>query len=159
MNAEDREFWLANIGERIAEARERAGLTRRQLGESAGVDEYRVRSWEETLSRPTLDQLEEMAARCGATPDWLAGRDLIQEVLEEALEEASQEPAQDSFICTMGSSVDRLRLEDLEGMRESVLCVIQVKREGWKPAVATHLPREVTGLGDALVLEERPDPE
>ena len=100
---------------------------------------------------PTVDQLEEVAARCGVTADWLTGRDLIEEALEEQ--------AQDSFICLMGRPLERLRLEDLEAMRESVLGVIQMKREGLKPAVVTFPPVPATGRGEAFVLLEAPDSE
>ena len=77
MEGEAVEHGLGNIGERIAQARRDVGFTRREMGELAGVDECEVRSWEETQSRPTLCQVKELAARCGTTPDWLLGRDLI----------------------------------------------------------------------------------
>ena len=138
MNAEDREFSLSNIGERIAEARERAGLTRRQVGQLAGVDQYRMRSWEETLTRPTVGQLEQIAEGCGVTADWLVGRDLIEESLEEQ--------ALDSFVCLAGRSLDRLRLVDLEKMREAVVGVMRMKRQGWHPAVVVYPPESFTVL-------------
>lgn len=136
MDAEDRQFQLSNIGERIAEARERAGLSRQQLGQLVGVDHYRMRSWEETLSRPAVEELEQIAAGCGVTADWLAGRDLIEESLEEQ--------ALDSFVCLAGRSLDRLRPGDLEKIREAVVSVMQMKRLGWNPAVVVYPPESFT---------------
>ena len=77
MKREEVERQLGNIGERIARARRNCGFTRRRVGELAGVDGFTVWSWEETLSRPSLSQVWELAARCGTTPGWLLGRDLI----------------------------------------------------------------------------------
>ena len=72
---------MANIGERITEAREQAGVTVRDLCMFTGVTEDTVHSWEASESRPVLWQLLEVAARCEVTADWLVGRDLIEEFL------------------------------------------------------------------------------
>ena len=90
------------------------------MGELAGVDECEVRSWEETLSRPTLCQVKELAARCGTTPDWLLGRDLIEEAFLEA--------ARHSYVCLGGIPLEDLPLVDLEVIRQFLLEVWQRRR-------------------------------
>ena len=106
---------LANIGERITEARKKAGFTHQQVGEFTSVTEDTVRSWEASLSRPSLVKVEELASRCDVTPDWLLGRDLIEEVF---LEEAKH-----SYVCINGHglAVDELPLVDLDSIREFIL--------------------------------------
>ena len=120
MKREEVEHGLGNIGERLAQARQDAGFTRRQMGELAGVDECVVRSWEETRSRPSLCQVKELAARCGTTPDWLLGRDLI--------EKAFLEGARHSYVCLGGIPLEDLPLVDLEGIRQFILEVWQRQR-------------------------------
>lgn len=75
----DIEYGMVHIGERITTARVKAGLEVRDLSASTGVTEHQVQLWEASESRPELWQLLEVAARCGVTPDWLLGRDLIEE--------------------------------------------------------------------------------
>jgi len=108
MKIDDVEHGLRSIGERIARAGREAGFTRRQMGEFAGVDELEMRSWEETLSRPSLLQMKELAARCGTTPDWLLGRDLIEALMVEQ--------ARHGYVCPGG-----IPLEDLDAMRQFIL--------------------------------------
>ena len=79
MEMVDVEYGLLHIGERITEARERKCLSERDLGMFTGVTEHEVRSWEASESTPELWRVLELAARCEVTPDWLLGRDLIEE--------------------------------------------------------------------------------
>jgi len=113
MKIDDVEHGLRNIGERIARAGREAGFTRRQMGEFAGVDELEMQSLEETLSRPSLPQMKDLAARCGTTPDWLLGRDLI--------EEAFLEQAEHSYVCLGGIPLEDLPLVDLDAIRQFIL--------------------------------------
>ncbi len=80
MMLEEIRHGLVNIGERITEAREKQDLTVRDLAGFTGVTEDEVRNWGASDSRPVLWQVLELAARCEVTPDWLLGRDLIEEV-------------------------------------------------------------------------------
>ena len=108
---------LSNIGERIARARRDCGFTRRKMEEFAGVDECVVRAWEEILSRPTLCQVKELAARCGTTPEWLMGRDLIERLLPEEIRHW--------YACQVDIPHAVLPLEGLDDIREFILWVFQ----------------------------------
>ena len=120
MKLEEIEHGLMNIGERIAQAREKAGLPERDLGTFTGVTEDEVRRWEASETRPQLWQVLEVAARCEVTPDWLLGRNLI----EEALVEASKR----SYVCLgPGTNPFEIPLEDLDVVRDFI-CEIQ----GWQ---------------------------
>ena len=105
----DIEYGMANIGERITEARERAGVTVRDPCMFTGATEDGVHSWEASESRPVPWQVLEVAARCGVTADWLVGRDLIGEFVG-----ASDD---DIRLCPAVRPED-LPLEDLGSMRE-----------------------------------------
>ena len=137
MKREEVERGLSNIGERIARSRRDCGFTRRKMGEFAGVDECVVRSWEETRSRSSLCQVKELAARCGTTPEWLLGRDLIERLLPEEVRHW--------HACQVDVPEAVLPLEGLEDIREFVLWVWQQPRRGR------------TQTGDAGALRQRPD--
>ncbi len=137
MKPDDVKQGLRNIGERIAWAGREAGVTRREMGELAGVDELTVRSWEETRSRPTLSQVKELAARCGTTPDWLLGRDLIEGLMPEQ--------ARHGYVRQGGIPQEGLPLVDLEVTRQFILWVWQQPH------------RESNQAGDLVVTGEIPD--
>ena len=140
MKPEEVEYGLRNIGERIARAGEGAGFTRRQMGELAGVDEFAVRSWEQTSSRPSLSQVKELAAGCGTPPDWLLGRDLIDEVFLEQ--------ARHSYVCLGGCALEDLPLEDLDVIRQFILWA-------WRHPLRSR--KAPAGRGMSAVRRRRPD--
>jgi len=108
---------LSSIGERMACVRRDFGFTRRKMGEVARVDECVVRAWQEILSRPTLCQVKELAARCGTTPEWLMGRDLIERLLPEEIRHW--------YACQVDTPQAVLPLEGLDNIREFILWVFQ----------------------------------
>jgi transcriptional regulator with XRE-family HTH domain len=59
------------LGKRVKRARERAGLTQRQLAEAVGVDRKTVGNWEAGLSSPrsSLGRLEAVLGAHGFTVD------------------------------------------------------------------------------------------
>jgi len=63
------------IGDRIKEARERAGFTQQQLADRLGIrasGRQRVSGWETGLRTPRRDTLEKIARATGVTPAWIA---------------------------------------------------------------------------------------
>ena len=150
MEREEVERGLSNIGERIARARRDCGFTRREMGELVGVDECVVRSWEETRSRPTLYQVRELAARCGTTPEWLLGRDLIKRLLpdEVRLRHACQ------------ADIPRavLPLEDLDAIRRFILWVWQQLHRERTQTGDAGAPGEIPAIRQTGELRQRPGP-
>ena len=129
---DDIEQRLANVGERIKEARIQAGLARQKVAELTGITETAIGFWERTMTRPTLVHVKELASHFNVTPDWLLGRDLVEEAL---LEEAKH-----SYVCInrRGLALDELDLETLESMRELLLYVLRHKRAKVPSATGRH---------------------
>lgn len=63
------------IGERIRQARKRAGLTQKQLGEVSGTSETTVKQYELGKRQPRIDQLQAIAAALEVEPWELMGYD------------------------------------------------------------------------------------
>mgnify|MGYP001793684065 CR=1 FL=1 len=61
----------ATFGDRMAAARERAGLSQVQLAKQMGVKHSTVRNWEEDLSEPRANKLQMMAGVLGVSLSWL----------------------------------------------------------------------------------------
>lgn len=59
-------------GNRIAQAREAAGLTQIQLAERLNAAQQTVASWEVEENEPRLAVFEAIAKITGTTPEWLA---------------------------------------------------------------------------------------
>ena len=62
------------FGERLAQARERAGLTQVQLAEKLGTTQRAVAYWEREPDALKADQLATLADILGVTGDYLLGR-------------------------------------------------------------------------------------
>lgn len=63
------------FGERIAQARERAGLTQVQLAERLGTTQGNITSWEREVVALRPEQLNELADALGVSADYLLGRE------------------------------------------------------------------------------------
>lgn len=61
------------IGERIKEARKRAGMTQKELGAAVGVAEITIRHYENDRNHPPLQMIEKIAAALNVRPAQLAG--------------------------------------------------------------------------------------
>lgn len=61
----------ATLGDRIAAAREAAGLSQTQLATRLGVRSRTLRGWESDLSEPRANRLQMMAAMLGVSLRWL----------------------------------------------------------------------------------------
>jgi HTH-type transcriptional regulator, cell division transcriptional repressor len=62
------------LGERIAQARQQAGLTQEQLAQKLGVNQRVVTYWERKPVALKPEQLADLAAALGVTGDFLLGR-------------------------------------------------------------------------------------
>lgn len=61
----------ATFGDRVAAAREAAGMTQKQLAKRLGVRGATLRSWEEDLSEPRANRLSMMAGLMNVSMMWL----------------------------------------------------------------------------------------
>lgn len=61
----------ATFGDRVAGAREAAGMTQAQLARRLGVKKATVRGWEEDLSEPRANKLSMMAGLLNVSIMWL----------------------------------------------------------------------------------------
>ena len=72
---EDLQDWYsedaATFGDRVAGAREQAGMTQKQLAKRLGVRLSTVRAWENDLSEPRANRLSMMAGILNVSMMWL----------------------------------------------------------------------------------------
>lgn len=73
MNDEDDWFGpdAATFGDRVAGAREAAGMTQAQMARRLGIKKATVASWEEDLSEPRANRLSMMAGLLNVSIMWL----------------------------------------------------------------------------------------
>ncbi len=73
MNAQ--ESWYsdesATFGDRLAAAREAAGMSQKQLARRVGVKQATVRNWEEDLAEPRANRLTMLCGLLGVSLSWL----------------------------------------------------------------------------------------
>ena len=114
---EDQGYRWKNIGDRIREARLKAGLTQRRLSELLGVSAHAVWSWEAGKMKPTPEHLLELAYQCETSTDWLLGRDMVEaEILKEA-------------DVSFRNAIEGLPMEDLESIMEFIHFVRDQRRK------------------------------
>lgn len=61
----------ATFGDRLAAAREAAGLTQKELSQRMGIKTGTLRNWEEDLSEPRANRLSIFAGILGVSLSWL----------------------------------------------------------------------------------------
>ncbi|MFD1158121.1 helix-turn-helix domain-containing protein [Roseovarius aestuarii] len=75
MNAESKEHWFdpqaTTFGDRVAGAREQAGMTQADLSKRLGVKVKTLKSWEDDLSEPRANKLSMMAGLLNVSLSWL----------------------------------------------------------------------------------------
>ena len=62
------------LGQRMADAREKAGLTQTELGQKLGISQRVVANWERKPVALRAEQLAALADALGVTADYLLGR-------------------------------------------------------------------------------------
>ena len=72
---EDHKDWYsedaATFGDRVAAAREQAGMTQKQLSKRLGVRLSTLRAWEDDLSEPRANRLSMLAGILNVSMTWL----------------------------------------------------------------------------------------
>ena len=75
MNAESTEHWFdpqaTTFGDRVAGAREQAGMTQAELSKRMGIKVKTLKSWEDDLSEPRANKLSMMAGLLNVSLPWL----------------------------------------------------------------------------------------
>lgn len=61
----------ATFGDRLAAARDAAGLTQKELAQRMGIKTSTLRHWEEDLSEPRANRLSLFAGMLGVSLSWL----------------------------------------------------------------------------------------
>lgn len=61
----------ATFGDRLAGARENAGMTQLQLSERLGVKQSTLRSWEDDIAEPRANRLSMLAGLLNVSMGWL----------------------------------------------------------------------------------------
>ena len=72
--AEDTDWFspdTATFGDRLAGAREQAGLTQAELAKRLGVKVKTIRAWEEDLSEPRANKLQMLSGLLNVSLTWL----------------------------------------------------------------------------------------
>ena len=96
------------LGARIRDVRNRAGMTQKDLSALLAVSHHAVWCWEAGKMQPTPEHLTELAQALSVSTDWLLGRD---EVLEGLLNEAE---------VSFRQAVAELPPEDVETIRDFI---------------------------------------
>ncbi len=75
MNAEKIEHWFdpqaTTFGDRVAGAREQAGMTQTDLSKRMGIKVKTLKAWEDDLSEPRANKLSMMAGLLNVSLTWL----------------------------------------------------------------------------------------
>ena len=74
---------MSVLSERIAKARERAGLSKTELARLIGVKPPSVTNYEQGKRKPTVETLSIMSEVLGVTSDWLIGNEPDNELSDE----------------------------------------------------------------------------
>jgi transcriptional regulator with XRE-family HTH domain len=107
----------ATFGDRVAAAREAAGMTQEQLAKRMGIKLKTLRAWEDDLSEPRANKLSMMAGMLNVSIMWLLngegdGLEAPEETLELPIEIADILTEMRELRSQMKGQVERLaRLE------------------------------------------------
>lgn len=75
MSPQDHDNWYgpetATFGDRVAAARDQAGLSQKQLARKLGIKTGTLRDWEDDLAEPRANKLAMMAGVMGVSVGWM----------------------------------------------------------------------------------------
>lgn len=75
MSPQDHDDWYsaetATLGDRLAAARDQAGLSQKQLAKGLGIKAGTLRDWEDDLAEPRANKLAMIAGVLGVSVGWL----------------------------------------------------------------------------------------
>lgn len=75
MSPQENDDWFsaetATLGDRLAAAREQAGLNQKQLAKGLGIKAGTLRDWEDDLAEPRANKLAMIAGVLGVSVGWL----------------------------------------------------------------------------------------
>lgn len=110
----------ATLGDRLAAAREAAGLSQTQLATRLGVRARTLRSWESDLAEPRANRLQMLAAMLGVSLRWLLsgeGEGVSPPVLSEAADDEVRDKARTEALTRS--------LAELRGFRAELLAMAE----------------------------------
>lgn len=128
MDAEKPESWYseeaATLGDRLAAAREAAGLSQTQLATRLGVRQKTLSGWENDSAEPRANRLQMLAGMLGVSIMWLlTGRgDGIE--APEAADAGQGEPLQPQPVAAQARAVPPAQqavLSEIRGIRAQVV--------------------------------------
>lgn len=102
-DAMDTQDWYseetATFGDRLAAARETAGLSQKELAQRMGIKVGTLRNWEDDLNEPRANRLSMFAGMLGVSLSWLLTGE--GEGLEAPLEEEQMAPDMTAILTDM----------------------------------------------------------
>lgn len=111
----------ATLGDRIAAAREAAGLSQAQLASKLGVRSRTLRGWESDLSEPRANRLQMMAAMLGVSLRWLLSGEGEGVAPPQTEDEAQDAALQGALVEIRSLRADLLKMSERMGMLEKRL--------------------------------------
>ncbi len=114
----DQDGWYsdeqATLGDRLAAAREAAGLSQAQLAGRLGVRTRTLRSWESDLAEPRANRLQMLAAMLGVSLRWLLSGE-GEGISPPSMQELSAEETREQAL--------NRAMTDLRGLRAEMLAL------------------------------------
>lgn len=116
----------ATFGDRLAGAREAAGLTQTALAKRMGIKTKTLQAWEQDLAEPRANKLQMVAGLLNVSMPWLLTG------IGEGLSAPGEEPVTDDDIRTLLVELRQLRQETLKSAER--MAVIEKRLSAWASA-------------------------
>ena len=116
----------ATFGDRLAGAREAAGLTQAALAKRMGIKTKTLQAWEQDLAEPRANKLQMVAGLLNVSMPWLLTG------MGEGLSAPGEEPVTDDDIRTLLVELRQLRQETLKSAER--MAVIEKRLSAWASA-------------------------
>ena len=116
----------ATFGDRLAGAREAAGLTQAALAKRMGIKTKTLQAWEQDLAEPRANKLQMVAGLLNVSMPWLLTG------MGEGLSAPGEDPVTDDDIRTLLVELRQLRQETLKSAER--MAVIEKRLSAWASA-------------------------